>query len=509
MKLYGNIFFHFLIVFTVSFVGFQGYSANAQQNQNGNPKMDVWNPTKVDWWVSANDSKLNNVKGCEIHWLFDDHMDVMLYSNDDNRLLFTFSIKPKAKNIKPALNLKTGMAQDATLIIDNVKHGMGVTDVDLTPVTVIMALSSVLNDINLVQKSDRLLIKIDNVIYNFPLENIEENVSFFKQCLAGAGGNSQSTPSQKNIAVASVAPAAPVSPILDTSLPYSDSVEIEPLPSPVKEEVEPVLPVVNESVISQADQALLEPKKLQKQSDDILKDMQYAGDKVDEKKVKDKEEKAQDSCKNDAYGEEGTAVIRNLTRKLVILEKEKEELRLKAMGVSDNQRIADIIECGTKSLEPVEDPIGEEILAKFETTISSLREENEMLKQALAQAEEIDNSEMENKVKELNAQVADLIKKNYQLESQVINKQMKSSKDVAKSLTQEEEISEIERILNDNAALLEAPLKPNLPDVEGEDTNKEALPAKITDDLKAKPAPKDTPKVTPDASIKAEAPPKK
>ena len=302
----------------------------------------VFNPSKVDWWVSMDDSIISNQQNCEVHWLFDDSLDISLSVSDAYRLFFTFRVRPKGKEVTPPLQLRKGMADKASLMVEDVSHPLGITEIDVHPAMVVMGIPDLLNNLSYVKDANRLLLNLDNTVYNFPLENMDENIEYFEKCLEsvdpGALAKIQNSPAEP------YAPAAPEG----SEVPYDYAVEIEPLEPEISFANPPIEEAAPETIDAvEAEEAEMaqegEPDQGAmpngKQTDDMLADMKYEGvsDKTaeeleeaepEEEKigqiVKNKRENT-DSCSGSAFDERGTAIINNLTTKLAILEKEKED----------------------------------------------------------------------------------------------------------------------------------------------------------------------------------------
>ncbi len=436
----------------------------------------VFNPSKVDWWVSMDDSIISNQQNCEVHWLFDDSLDISLSVSDAYRLFFTFRVRPKGKEVTPPLQLRKGMADKASLMVEDVSHPLGITEIDVHPAMVVMGIPDLLNNLSYVKDANRLLLNLDNTVYNFPLENMDENIEYFEKCLEsvdpGALAKIQNSPAEP------YAPAAPEG----SEVPYDYAVEIEPLEPEISFANPPIEEAAPETIDAvEAEEAEMaqegEPDQGAmpngKQTDDMLADMKYEGvsDKTaeeleeaepEEEKigqiVKNKRENT-DSCSGSAFDERGTAIINNLTTKLAILEKEKEELRAKTIGSTSNKVIVDILECGSQSLEPQDDTVNEDILARFEITIENLRAENELLKESLEAAEDNNTDALQSELSEVKAELESVIERNYELQDELFNYQLEEKEAAEEEAEAEanpveeeagEQIDLIEQIILDN-----------------------------------------------------------
>jgi len=254
----------------------------------------------------------------------------------------------------------------------------------------------------------------------------------------------------------------PVSQTVQAPTIYQPPVVTEPLPQPSSSPVyapagiesvpvatAPVAPIapVTASVAPSPDKSIT---KLSKQTDDILDDARYDGihgDREANSSSNNTDHEDSSSCKGDIYDERGTAILHNMLKKLKLLEKEKEELRNKLIAVTSNGQIPQILECNTESLEE-ENSINDDIIAKFEITISSLRAENEILKEALEQVEE--QEDQEDKVRELEKQLSDLVKKNHQLQNSLFKYQLESSNKAEKETASDSETDVLDDLINHN-----------------------------------------------------------
>ena len=369
--------------------------ASAQEN------IQIWNPKKVDWWVSLDDQVHQGVKqGCEIHWLYDNVLDVALNVSNKGRLYYSFEVTNDGRDLAIDYN----QASAAYLVIDKVKNPLAIAKGNFSQV--MMALPNDLNDLQVLQGARRLLLNIGGTLYNFPLENSVENFSYFKKCLKTLNVQlmtSKVTPSSQRPPIRAV-------PIEQKELLTASRLPVE---SPLGTQISQA---IREEAIT--------PESV-KQFDGLLKDVQYSG--VSEQKLEvppedskasNKKEKndlrAQQACPEAEYSDHSTGVIRNLTKKLAVLEREKEELRVKALDVSGNEILREVSNCKTPAEENLDEPLSDELIERFEDTINKLRAENELLKEASLQAEEdeADSGLLENEVDKLRQKINDLLRAN-------------------------------------------------------------------------------------------------
>ena len=99
---------------------------------------------------------------------------------------------------------------------------------------------------------------------------------------------------------------------------------------------------------------------------------------------------------------------------MAVLEREKEELRVKALDVSGNEILREVSNCKTPAEENLDEPLSDELIERFEDTINKLRAENELLKEASLQAEEdeADSGLLEDEVDKLRQKINDLLRAN-------------------------------------------------------------------------------------------------
>ncbi len=450
--------YRIFFVSAISIVMLFATAGHVMAQSSPSAQVGIWNPSKVDWWVSVDESDFGSGQSCEAHWLFDDYMDVMMGVSDEGKIFFSLQVAPKNKNIRPKINLSQGSAQNAFLVIDGIKHNLGVTDIDLSPVMIIMALPDKLNDVDYVQDAERVLLRMNNTIHNFPLENMPENMSFFKKCLTSLNKRvpqvavpfSQASP-QPNVSAASQ---------------YSNAVEIEELPAvkspayaPIKTEQEPISsPALDvEPVKDTATQPVL---NLSKNSDDIIEDLKYDAIKNNDDRERARKDLAAKECPPNTYDSSSAVIIQNLTTKMALLEKEKEELRSRVVGTAyNNDVLGSIMSCNNTDDELIEDPVNEDIIAKFEITLANLRSENELLKEALEKVEEIDTDSLQTEISSLEKQVDELIKKNYALEGDLLEYQLENEKK-ASANSQENVDTIVDNLLSDSEKANITPPKP-------------------------------------------------
>ncbi len=391
-------------------------------------EIQVWNPEKVDWWVAIDDSIMSGTETCEMHWLYDDGLDLFLTLNRTDRLVFVFKITPK--NSKPPLTLRKGMAQAASLSVNDVKHKLGVADIDLPPLLVFMGMPATISHLEYLEGGQRILLNLDNVVYNFPLENIKENMTYFRDCMKSLGREINTGEVQIPGADPEWQPQAASShPQMPVTIPQQDAaVTAEPLPAPgwpQPAESDALLPLDEASPPEEESKVMV--ASLNKGSPEMAQDLHIEGITPEKSKAGNRAAAAigGESCgpSDDPYDEQGTAVIHNLTRKLQILENEKEELRQKLLSVSGEGMLANIMKCDSQPDEFTDDPVNENVIAEFESIVGNLRAENELLKEALEDAETNSGKGAE-ELAELRTRTDELLKDNQQLQDKLFQYQL-------------------------------------------------------------------------------------
>lgn len=480
--------FLFILLFVLgSFYG------EAQAQSTSQDEIQVWNPTKVDWWVSIDDSITGGAQTCEMHWLYDDGLDLFLTLNNMNSLVFAFKTSPKDQNVKPDLKLTKGMALDAVLHVNDVKHKLGVADIDLPPVIVFMGISNTISHLEYLEEAQRVLLNLGGVIYNFPLENIKENMVYFKECMGSLGKEINRGEIEIPGADPEWQPQAQAGPQMSVPIAQDNSVTAVPLPAPVLDgDPDAVYPDADyPAAAEEAKEPAMTPEpvleaSVSKGDPDITKDLHVEGiTEAEEVKSAAKSKSAAgkgEACEpaEDPYDEQGVAVIHNLTRKLQILENEKEELRLKLLSVSDKGMLSDIMKCDAQPDEFGSDPLGDNVAAEFESIISNLRAENDLLKEALDNAESNSGKGAE-ELSELRTRVNELLKDNQELQDKLFQYQLDFQKAEEKAEEEAESSSDspFEEMMKDNGLIEEAGLEAEAAD---EPSSEEPAEESVDDD---------------------------
>lgn len=187
--------------------------------------------------------------------------------------------------------------------------------------------------------------------------------------------------------------------------------DIAPEPAPIVEKPEILPEVAQDSVVSD-----LRSRLAIKQADSTkraIESMEASSDIIDEKIEQKLEGCNSDKESNSSpnYGSKTSLIINNLTRKLSVLEKEKESLRKKLLAVNGDPVLSEIVACNTQPEEQEQEVLDEEMIQEFENIINNLRAENELLNAAVLDGEVAtggQDGELENRVSALQAQINEL-----------------------------------------------------------------------------------------------------
>jgi len=508
----------------------------------------IWNPNTVTWSVDAN-SDTDDI--CQIHWIYDDEIDVSLKQNRENLYYFGIDYLGNKKRLKQLFNRGDF---DAILVANGDQINLGSERIDSN--TIIAIAPTAINSIDALKQAEALFLKSGDALYSFPLENTTENFDVYRQCLkdnnqyversrvaqaatpevsmddgsnapvsdpiaesaslmpvssapiddmnvGGADllfGNAVSmadntvsaapsmavdiktpgvvtdvnnAPSVDRVSKKDATDNAPytpasVDPFLDPeggeeTAPVSNMVSLDNSKQPeveLRQEVineapdQEVVIVAQEDVQKLPDELTQKPKKYTKGPDAFLgDDLAYADGVGENKKGSDGSDDAAsgDACGKGQVDENITGVIQNLTRKLRILEKEKEALRVKMIaGASGNQAVvSELLACKTDGASEADMPPEEDLgiakkyqvmLEDMKLEIENLRTENELLNAAVTDAPSIGDISQAPQTAALNSQINDLEVKNLQLQK---------------------EISEYKKIISENAD--SADIQPEMP----------------------------------------------
>jgi len=418
----------------------------------GEPNLKMWNAEKVDWWVSMDDQTQQGVRqGCEIHWLYDDVLDVSLNVSDKKQLYYSFEVLSKQDVSVPIVDYR--QANSAFLVIDKEEIPLEVASGNFSQV--VMTPMNDLNSVEYLKDARRLLLGIGDTIYNFPLENADENFLYFKKCLSALSIDVANDtdfvvprhgPTKVNSVERQELPSEPTRQG-DT---YTDGDDDWALSYDVKalKLFSPVADVDKEPV--QSVKEIGGPKvgiaKQAKQADSMLKDV-HRSEIAKKSKVGTSGGNAYSGAE---YSSHNTGIIRNLTRKLAILEREKEELRVKMLGTSGSKMLRDVVACNTPMEEDLNEPLSDEVIEQFEDTINKLRAENELLRDASLSVEEVDTSFLGGEIESMQKQINDLMRANEGLAEENDQLQLQIEEDAEDLFERDQEgVSKFEQIVSE------------------------------------------------------------
>lgn len=139
----------------------------------------IWNPNSVTWTVAAN-SDVDDI--CQIHWLYDDEIDVYIKKNRDNLYYFGIDYLGNKKQMK---RLFSQGDFRAILIVNEDQINLGSERVDSKRIIAIAPMA--INSIDALKESEALFLKSGDALYSFPLENAIENFDVYEKCLKDNG----------------------------------------------------------------------------------------------------------------------------------------------------------------------------------------------------------------------------------------------------------------------------------------------------------------------------------
>lgn len=432
----------------------------------------IWNPKTVDWSVAAN-SDVDNI--CQIHWVYDNEIDIYLKKNRQN--LFYFGADYIGSNASRR-QLFQRANFNVILVLNEDQINMGTERVSANKIIAIAP--KAINTLDALSQSKSLFLKSNDALYSFPLENVRENFNVYEQCLKDNGQYSKPQSAEaisseagrfSNQVASNVPPYSLNQQATDgASLLFSDGVMSQqaapsqatriskvditdsytgndsvnapaaaplfsaPLPTVTSAKMPevPVVPVKEQSSFSKSP------------SNFIKEDLAYTSNDLDngeELPISSLAQVERNDSKENACQDKGqvpedvTAVIRNLTRKLSVLEKEKEALRVKAIASNANEGVlSEILACKSDDTQPLKSPdvdfgvskkqqgLIEELRAEVEALeleLADLEAENNLLNASIVDAPNVGKISDAPKVAVLNDKIKDLEIKNIQLNKEV------------------------------------------------------------------------------------------
>jgi len=409
-----HIFIIKIAIILCFFCVFIDSSSRAQQRT----ELDIWSPKKVDWWVSKTPNQKTKEEICEIHWLYDSGLDLVFVSGENGvgstslhaRYYFSVELRNNEDGNKIPLNVTPSKIYEAFAVVDGVEHSLSVYGADKK--NAIVLLSGDLSNVDYLKKTDRLYLELDGVSYNFPLENSEENFSVFQEC----EGNLAQSDNPPTVSSEHKGLDINPNPVLQEPLPELELfehglIDVESLDVTLSNDSEPLL----SSETPKPPDADLRPSS--KQSDKLLDQMKYMN-------ATDSSDPTGGMSPQFEYNERNSQITNNLMKKLVLLEKEKEELRMRLLGIKEDRVISKIVACEPQKPTTSEMDLNETVLQKFELTINSLRAENELLKESLSDDEISSDTDISSQeIAGLKQQIKKLSERNSQMQEDIFNYQ--------------------------------------------------------------------------------------
>ncbi len=350
--------------------------------------VSVWNAEKLDWWVSLNeqpeDKKLS--KKCEIHWVYDDVLDLSFQRTRQGRLYF--GIKP-LKNT-PALKAFQNLGDEPDYRIDIIKgqNTRTLYGKVAKPDFLVVQVNPDMLEYSYLDQADRLIVRMSEKSYNLPLNNSEENFEVFRTC-----EKNLNTP--ENLQRLAQEAAAKVRPTLADPVPVAAQVKTDSMPPPLVP-----LPKEGEETPSAQTDLTIPPSMEQPSAEAFF------------------------IAKDVVYNDRETSLIQSLTKKLAMIEQEKEMLRKQKMTYEAEGLIAQIQSCESSAGD---EALDDRVYVKYEAAIESLRAENEVLKETISNVREAEAAEQEGvglEVSSLERQVMQLKDRNKTLQRSVYEYQI-------------------------------------------------------------------------------------
>jgi len=334
----------------------------------------IWNAQKVDWYVTKHESHKSQRQHCIINWVYDERYKLALQKTsvglDNSNVYFSLDVG----GVGGVMAIGPGEVYDVDMIVNDTSYP--ITGEAINNTTLIVSLPRNIIGLDDLLYMQHLKIYVQEGEYNFPLANAYENVTVFKECDENATQplrpvenyiveqepTSQNSNMIRDKAQELIIDAQPLA-VGDNENTGQDN-----LPELEKTSIELAKPLPPSETPPPPSADLMPSSK---QSDRMLNDARYS------KGVSGGEE-VYNAQRRDA------SVTNNLMRKLILLEKEKEELRMKLLNVKEDRVISEIIACKPEAPISGETNPNKKVLAKFEETIENLRVENEILKSSLS-----------------------------------------------------------------------------------------------------------------------------
>lgn len=366
----------------------------------------IWNPERVDWWVSMDDAPNSpSRQQCDVHWLYDDAYDLSLSLAREGVLYFAFAYKEGVDDKSPFAPAAAATNMRAYLVVNEDTYALTATGRGEEQRA--MLLSGGMNSLEFLRGAERVLLQLGATVYNFPLENLQENLAYFETCMraleldiastSGAEIKSEMLSDDFGGEYDQITPLPDESTQLEeVNIPIDPAIQAA-LFAPVAENSQTQPGILEESteMTPQSEAAIYSTAK-QKDADWTEKDYlnkraEALQDSLEQEAIRQAEARseAQSDFMYDVSGE-GSSIIRSLTRKLSLVEKEKEELRLQLLRVSENEQLREIVSCSDQTAQENETSmaLSDDLMQGFKSTIENLRAENELLREALLNSED-------------------------------------------------------------------------------------------------------------------------
>ena len=321
--------------------------SNATKSKTNTTK---WSPKRVDWRVVMNQDLDTEKNICTIHWQYDDHLDLSFNSNSAGTYYFNAEQKDSGKTNKMDLFNVDSRTSSAILVVDGFQNKLNVGAT--TSNNIIVTLPNTLNNLSYLQDSNTLVLTTAATAYHLPLENAEENFRVFQDCQSRTPN-----PTTQGVEKSAQKTTANLDNKIDTLMgKYPPKLDKVPLTNQdIKQNIPPHSGRVNNAELDNdaiAPAPIPPTPTLQKPITAPIKN--YSDD-------------------------EKTILIKNLTRKLALLEKEKEELRKKLLSTENGGVLNDLVACEPVSMTPPKAEVDALIIQEYKNTIRILRDENDLL----------------------------------------------------------------------------------------------------------------------------------
>lgn len=424
----------------------------------------------VDWSVSKVEDATLGRQECRIRWLFDDNLQ-LLFLLRKGKTYFEL----QTATIEKYPEIREASYEAWLNLVDG--RSIRLQAQGVPPDSLIMLMEASNIDALSLQTSENILLNWSGAPFTLPLANARENFRVFRECLTSiygydpiyeeappadapmdapsAEGTNQPGLDDENVLLTQDA-TVPRTSLWDAihrtqdsdnqtlQIGNADGGELltvsgmerrsfeedidsgqsapdatQPLPSPLPPPVDgrftprAVEPAAGE--MDESDTPRVEGKA-SSQVDAILNEATYLGE--------EERDAGKETCLSpdvQTFNEQNNPLVRNLTRKLQMLEHEKEELRKKLLTLEDGGMVADLVACEPSFPGQNTEELNENIIAQFETLVKQLRMENELLRESLLEADNVERSvaAMENEIQELRQQASELSRRSSEVREEL------------------------------------------------------------------------------------------